>query len=80
MKGRIAGRCPVTKCVFDASTGNSKNTWSSSLTCQLAVEPAQGEGGDVDRVVRVGDRQLGRVGLDVRAGRGPHWPGQVTVC
>ena len=59
---------------------DSKNTWSSALAGQLAVEPAQGEGGDVDRVVRVGDRQLGRVRLDVRAGRGPHWPGQVTVA
>ena len=58
---------------------DSKNTWSSALTGQLAVEPAQGEGRDVDRVVRVGDRQLGGVGY-VRAGRGPHGPGEVAVA
>ena len=58
---------------------HSKHTWSSSLiSCQLAVDPAQGEGGDVDGVVRVGDRQLGGVGY-ARAGRVPHWPGEVAV-
>ena len=58
---------------------DSKNTWSSALAGQLAVEPAQGEGGDVDGVVRVGDRQLGGVGY-VRAGRSPHRPGEVSVA
>ena len=57
------------------------STWSLALLGQLAVNPPEGEGGDVYGVVRVGDAQLAGVGgVLLPAGWRPDRPAEVAVA